>query len=393
MSPTRIQRSLDLWNKYLPTVTPYYAVKCNPDPQILHHLWGKGIGFDCASEREIRSIHSLGRGPIQNDARIIYANPCKSEGAINYAKEVGSPLTVVDSVEEVEKLAGYEGGALIRIAVDDTDSTMPFSSKFGARSLAASHIIAAAAANHLPIHGISFHVGSGCLSGRAYSRAIRAAYTHLKTIGGAANIIDIGGGYLADECDFKEKAEYIRNEMVRVNMDFIEPWGIKWIAEPGRFFASNSFDFFVRVIGKKRGGGGSTWAYTIDDSLYGQFSNILFDHATPRWIRVSKERENPRKQIRGTLFGRTCDSVDVIAKAESMEELEVGDWLWFPAMGAYTRATASEFNGFPRPEVFIDDLPLDTSLLPYIHATPKGVSYIPPVSAASLWVTQEPVYV
>jgi ornithine decarboxylase len=393
MSPARIERSLELWNTHLPSVTPYYAVKCNPDPQILHYLWGKGIGFDCASEREIRSIHSLGRGPIKGDARIIYANPCKSEGAIKYAKEVGSPLTVVDSVEEVEKLAGYKGGALIRIAVDDTDSTMPFSSKFGAHSLAASHIIAAAAANRLTIHGISFHVGSGCLSGRAYSRAIRAAYTHLKTIGGAANIIDIGGGYLADECDFKEKAEYIRNEMARVNMDFIEPWGIKWIAEPGRFFASNSFDFFVRVIGKKRGGGGSAWAYTIDDSLYGQFSNILFDHATPRWIRVSKECENPRKQIRGTLFGRTCDSVDVIAKAESMEELEVGDWLWFPAMGAYTRATASEFNGFPRPEVFIDDLPLDTSLLPYIHTTPKGVSYVPPVSAASLWAAQEPVYV
>jgi ornithine decarboxylase len=208
------------------------------------------------------------------------------------------------------------------------------------------------------------------------------------------NIIDIGGGYLADEADFKGKAEYIRNEMVQVNMDFIEqPQGINWIAEPGRFFASNSFDFFVRVIGKKRGSS-SGWAYTIDDSLYGQFSNILFDHATPRWIRVSKEHESPRKKVRGTLFGRTCDSVDVIAKAESMEELEVGDWLWFPAMGAYTRATASEFNGFPRPEVFIDDLPLDTSLLPYIHATPKGVSYVPPVSAASLWAKpQEPMYV
>jgi hypothetical protein len=34
-----------------------------------------------------------------------------------------------------------------------------------------------------------------------------------------------------------------------------------------------------------------------------------------------------------------------------MEELFVGDWLRFPSMGAYTRATASEFNGFPRPEV------------------------------------------
>lgn len=393
MSPSRVQRSLDLWDRHLPSVIPYYAVKCNPDRQILHYLWGKGVGFDCASEREIRSIHSLGRGPIQSDRRIVYANPCKSEEAIRYAKEVGSPLTVVDSVEEVEKLAGYSGGALIRIAVDDKESTMPFSSKFGASGYGISHIAAAAAANRLPIHGISFHVGSGCLSGRAYSRAISAAYNHLNTVGGQANIIDIGGGYLADETDFKEKAGHIHNEMTRVSMDSIErARPIEWIAEPGRFFASNSFDFFVRVLGKKRGPGG--WAYTVDDSLYGQFSNILFDHATPSWIRVTESREKVRKQVRGVLFGRTCDSVDVIAKAESMEELEVGDWLWFPGMGAYTRATASEFNGFPRPEVFIDDLPISTSLAPFIASVPKGVSYVPPVSAASLWAQpQEPVYV
>jgi len=62
-------------------------------------------------------------------------------------------------------------------------------------------------------------------------------------------------------------------------------------------------------------------------------------------------------------------------------------------MGAYTRATASEFNGFPRPEVFIDDLPLDTSLVPHIHVAPKGVSYVPPVSAVSLWTEPPtPIY-
>jgi hypothetical protein len=37
-----------------------------------------------------------------------------------------------------------------------------------------------------------------------------------------------------------------------------------------------------------------------------------------------------------------------------MEELEVGDWLYFPMMGAYTSATASEFNGFPKPHLLND---------------------------------------
>jgi ornithine decarboxylase len=45
----------------------------------------------------------------------------------------------------------------------------------------------------------------------------------------------------------------------------------------------------------------------------------------------------------------SCDSVDMIAKSESAEELMEGDWLWFPNMGAYTTVTSTEFNGFPKP--------------------------------------------
>jgi ornithine decarboxylase len=133
---------------------------------------------------------------------------------------------------------------------------------------------------------------------------------------------------------------------------------IKYIAEPGRFIATDAFDFFVEVIGKKPGSNGE-WRYTIDDSIYGQFSNILFDQAKPVWSRVRHPNETgPRKYTKGTLFGRTCDSLDVIAKSDSMEELQVGDWLRFPRMGAYTRATASEFNGFPTPEIFTIELHL-----------------------------------
>jgi diaminopimelate decarboxylase len=89
--------------------------------------------------------------------------------------------------------------------------------------------------------------------------------------------------------------------------------------------------------------------------LYGHFSCIPFDHQTPAFIRIPNTNE--KRAVNYTdaiLFGRTCDSLDVIAKGK-MEELEVGDWLYFPLMGAYTSATASEFNGFPKPDLVEDD--------------------------------------
>ena len=69
-------------------------------------------------------------------------------------------------------------------------------------------------------------------------------------------------------------------------------------------------------------------------------------------MRVQMKDEEPlRKKTKGILMGRTCDSVDIIARCESMEDLEVGDWLWFPNMGSYTNVTATEFNGFPKPSI------------------------------------------
>lgn len=56
-----------------------------------------------------------------------------------------------------------------------------------------------------------------------------------------------------------------------------------------------------------------------------------------------------RRRTKALFFGRTCDSLDIIGRSQDAEELEVGDWLYVPNMGAYTTATSSEFNGFPKP--------------------------------------------
>ncbi len=393
MSSSRIQAAHRLWTTQLPAVKPFYAVKCNPEPQLLNALYDHGVNFDCASERELLAVRQLARGPIAS--RIVYANPCKSGRDLLAACEMEAPVTVVDSAEEVEKLAadgGYKGGALVRLAVDDSASAMPFSTKFGcAGTEDLRRILDIAAALKVALRGVSFHVGSGCSDGAAYSRAIAQAaeaIVPMRAAGNPGDILNIGGGFLPDEADFRRKALHIRGALMELGGKGLNFW-----AEPGRFFATDSMDLFVQVIGKK--GGASGYKYTLDDSLYGQFSSILFDYAKPTWVRVRAEKGVERGALRregpGVLFGRTCDSVDVIVRSENMEELDVGDWLWFPRMGAYTRATASEFNGFPTPPVMTvgaDALPAADEILkdPAVyHALPGGLVYMPPVSARAFW--------
>jgi ornithine decarboxylase len=123
------------------------------------------------------------------------------------------------------------------------------------------------------------------------------------------------------------------------------------------------------------------YAYYINDGVYGAFNNLLFDHATvrPRKLRnaisakhqivevVQGEGENALRTIKvveedkneedttlypSTVFGPTCDSMDVLSRGVLLPKMDVGDWMYFQNMGAYTSAAASTFNGFPTTEKF-----------------------------------------
>ena len=377
--PHRVWDQQMLWNKYLYNITPHYAIKSNPEPLLIKMMYPKSVKFDCASLQELKLVKdNLPAGTNYKDM-IIYANPCKSYADLEYAqKEVDSPITVVDSFEELDKLVNikYEGGALVRICVDDRNSKIPFSGKFGLDPEKIKDLGIYAKSKNIELKGISFHVGSGGNDGKVYYKSISIAKqlnNELQEQNHQSNIIDIGGGFLSNKDDFIKKAQYINDAYDKK---------FKFIAEPGRFFSNVCQDFFVKVIGKKPWKDG--WRYTIDDSLYGQFSCIPFDHAIPLWMRVSEDNQL-RKQTKGILMGRTCDSVDVIARCESMETLKVGDWLWFPHMGSYTNATANEFNGFPKPPVlsiFYNTPNIHDSQ--FIDRVPDSIETVKPVSSKAL---------
>ena len=374
---------LALWKQTLPQVRPYYAVKCNPDIMLMKWLAEGGTGFDCASGTELSKASSLfEKNPEDFAKSSVFANPCKPMRDLAIASQVKSGPTTVDSVEEIEKLhaANWRQGCLIRIAVDDQGSRMPFSKKFGAIMSEVPKIKQAAKTLGQDIQGISFHVGSGCEQPLQYSKAIQMALLELRDLP-RAKTVDIGGGFETKGRSFLQASHYIQESIKAVPSDL----PIQWIAEPGRYFATEFQDLFVPVIGKKPAINGYGWRYTIDESLYGQFSSIPFDRMKPRWIRVRMSDREPRRVYSpGVLFGRTCDSVDMIAQSQSMEELQVGDWLWFPHMGAYTSVTSSEFNGFPKPKIYYTEEQLPHTIYMSGESWPQDVQTVSPVTVPSM---------
>lgn len=54
-----------------------------------------------------------------------------------------------------------------------------------------------------------------------------------------------------------------------------------------------------------------------------------------------------------SIWGPTCDGLDQIIQKTYLPKLEIGDWLVFENMGAYTVTVASPFNGFPVAKVHV----------------------------------------
>lgn len=125
--------------------------------------------------------------------------------------------------------------------------------------------------------------------------------------------------------------------------------------------------------------GSDDYAYYINDGVYGAFNCIMFDHAVvrPRLLRKADGHKTPKNhRVRSaslsngfeelqssgsdsddekkedvtlyssTIFGPSCDSIDVVSRSVLLPKLKIGDWLYFNNMGAYTSAAASSFNGF-----------------------------------------------
>jgi ornithine decarboxylase len=342
-SKQRLLTQVSLWRRYLPYVTPHYAVKSNNDPEVLRWLHEAKVRFDCASPSEIRQALEVGSTP----EGIIYANPCKSRKDIREAAASGIRTTVIDSPEEAQKLAEvkWPGNTLIRLKVADSGSAQPFSRKFGAPLAWVPDILKALQEARIPHAGWSFHVGSLCNDQAQYYKAIETCAEADAFADKPAEIIDVGGGFLPDEESFAVAAQEICK-----GRGLFGP-KTTWIAEPGRFLSMPVVSLETQVIGVKRRHTPPGFIYTLDDSVYGSFSNIPFDGQKPVFKLLGDEF-NARPKVNATLFGHTCDSADCIAEDIVLPELRVGDYLEVHNMGAYTIVSASKFNGFPMPMRF-----------------------------------------
>jgi ornithine decarboxylase len=341
------------FRKHLPRVGVYYAVKANSAPEIVKTFHDAGAGFDVASMAEFMTVYD-GVRDLPDDQRqayiwdrIIYANPIKATDTLRELDPY-KPLVTYDNYEEVLKIARHapHAGLVLRLTVPNTGSMVELSSKFGAAPNEAADLIAFARNNKLEVEGVSFHVGSQCTNVQNYVHALGMAasvFAEAKGRGIELKLLDIGGGFPAHYDDtvpaFSAVAKVITQEL-----DRLFPPSIEIVAEPGRFLVASAATAVVQIIGKTVRSG--KLCYYVDDGVYHTFSGVIFDHCNY----PLKSFKNAPTQL-CSVFGPTCDALDTISLVEQLPDMDLGDLVYAPNIGAYSAASSTSFNGFPPAKV------------------------------------------
>lgn len=348
LSPAKIQQSIRTLRTCLPGVELFYAMKSNPDPELLGMLNGLVDGIDVASYPEVALAAAAGVTPD----RLFHSHPVKKDTDIAACVRHGVQWFTFDNVDEIPKLRTHAPAAdvLLRVAIKNDHCVVNLGAKYGAHEDEAVALLLEARAAGVNVRGIAFHVGSQSSDPAIYLTALKAArriFDEAAKVGVRLDTLDIGGGFpVVYRTEVPKLADFCR--VVSRGLSQLFPAGVRIIAEPGRCISGDSMTLVVRVIGRSVRDG-IPW-YFIDDGLYGAFSGKLFDHCDYELI---PQKRGPVREC--VVAGPTCDSIDVVSRDQMLPDLEIGDLLIVPGMGAYTKASATSFNGFQPPVTVVDD--------------------------------------
>ena len=344
-----VRENYNSFAKALPDTRVFYAVKANPDAQVLALLARLGSCFDTASVVEIEQALAAGASPD----RISFGNTIKKERDIARAYEYGVRLFAVDCEAEVEKVARAAPGSKVfcRILCNGEGAEWPLSRKFGCAPEMAPRVLETAHRLGLHAYGLSFHVGSQQRNPRMWDSALESSseiFRDLAERGITLSMVNLGGGfptkYLKDvpavraygQAIFRSLRKHFGNQIPET------------IIEPGRGMVGNAgiIEAEVVLISKKSDDDNVRWVY-LDIGKFNGLAETM-DEMIRYPIRTEFDGDATEPCV---LAGPTCDSVDVMYEKDPYHlpiSLEIGSKVLIEGTGAYTTTySAVGCNGFP----------------------------------------------
>ncbi|POM26468.1 Diaminopimelate decarboxylase [Actinomadura rubteroloni] len=367
------------WESAFASVTDscdiYYAGKAFLCGAVAQWINAEGLGLDVCTGGELAVALRSG---FPADRMTFHGNN-KSVGELRTALNSGVGKIIVDSFEEIERVAGIAAEIGVRpkimirltlgvrarthdaIATAHEDQKFGFSVADGSAGRAVEEIL------HRPdLHlvGVHTHIGSQIFGAEGFMLSADRAVNFLGDVQRAHGIalgeLNLGGGagiaYTADENPLpvsKLAGELVAAVTSAANRENIPM--PRLAVEPGRaLIGPSTLTLYevgtVKPVTVRDAGGSFTRTYvSVDGGMSDNMRPALYG-ATCTSALVSRPTNAPDIMCR--LVGKHCEAGDILIRDLMLPgDVQAGDLVAVAATGAYNRSMASNYNLVPRPAV------------------------------------------
>jgi diaminopimelate decarboxylase len=344
----------------------YYAGKAFLCGEVARWVAEEGLGLDVCSGGELAVALRAGF-PTE---RITFHGNNKSKRELTRALEAGVGHVVLDSFEEIARLAylarerGLRPKVMIRVTTGVEAHTHEFiatahdDQKFGfARETALEAARRVLSLPQLELDGLHSHIGSQIFDTDGFELAARRVVDLLVAIRDEHGIelptLDLGGGYgIAyldgdDPLDPKHIADNLRGIIARAcaEKDLAAP---RLTVEPGRTIAGPGGVTLYEVGTVKPLDGLRTYV-SVDGGMSDNIRTALYG---AEYTSVLASRCTDAAPMLSRLVGKHCESGDMVVRDLWLPaDLAPGDIVAVAATGAYCRSLANNYNHVLKPAV------------------------------------------
>jgi diaminopimelate decarboxylase len=346
----------------------YYAGKAFLCRAVVRWLHEEGLNLDVCSGGELAVALSAGMPP----ERIAFHGNNKSRSELEQAVKAGVGHVVVDSFEEIARLAwaaqqlGVRQKVLIRVTVGVEAHTHEFiataheDQKFGLSltgGQAEEAVRRVLGHDSLELAGIHSHIGSQIFDTSGFEVAAHRVVGLLERVRDEHGVelpeIDLGGGlgiaYTSDDdpstpVDIAVSlAEIVRRECRAAGLAVP-----RLSVEPGRAIVGPTA-FTLYEVGTVKPLEGLRTYVSVDGGMSDNIRTALYD---AEYSVSLVSRASSAEPVLSRVVGKHCESGDIVVRDAFLPaDTAPGDLLAVPATGAYCRSMASNYNHVPRPPV------------------------------------------
>jgi diaminopimelate decarboxylase len=350
----------------------YYAGKAFLSTAVARWAVEEGLKLDVASGGELAVALRAGV-PAE---RILFHGNNKSEDELDRALAAGVGRYVIDSFEEIARLAflaerrGVVADVLVRVTVGVEAHTHEFiataheDQKFGlslATGAADEAVRRVVGLPSLRLLGLHSHIGSQIFDAAGFEVAAARVAALAARLRGEQDVpvreLNLGGGmgiaYVSgdDPIDVADMAAQLRQIVVAACADAGIPVP-RLAVEPGRAIVGppGVTLYEVGTVKPVEVGHGLVRTYvSVDGGMSDNVRTALYD---ADYTVTLASRSSDASAVLCRVVGKHCESGDVVVRDAWLPgDLAPGDLLAVAATGAYCRSMASQYNYLPRPAV------------------------------------------